>query len=134
MGFARLQWNEGSGPATIEQTSNCGTARFMAPEVAVDNEDDTGSAQYSTAADIFSFGMMVYEIVSGETLPGHGPRSAVAAGVRLVGSHPRRRRGPQAPTPTQRHQAPTLRRHAGARRRPSTHLTGTGQPSIRDDP
>ena len=69
MGFDRLKWNEGSGPATIEQTSNCGTARFMAPEVAVDNEDDTGSAQYSTAADIFSLAMCFYFVFE-RTLPG----------------------------------------------------------------
>ena len=52
--------------ALIEQTSNCGTVRFMAPEVA----DKTGNHRvpYNTAADIFSLGM-VYSFVWERSLP-----------------------------------------------------------------
>ena len=43
-----------------------GDARYLSRDLL--------DAQPSFAADIFSFGMMVYEIATGETLPGHGPR------------------------------------------------------------
>jgi tRNA A-37 threonylcarbamoyl transferase component Bud32 len=43
-----------------------GDARYLSRDLL--------DAHPSFAADIFSFGMMIYEIATGETLPGHGPR------------------------------------------------------------
>ena len=53
--------------AEIEQTANCGTARYMAPEVASAEGEDAITA-YSTAVDIFSLGM-VYAFVHTRELP-----------------------------------------------------------------
>ena len=49
----------------LDQTANCGTARFMAPEVyTVDQPRGAGDADlkttYSTAIDVFSLGMVYY--------------------------------------------------------------------------
>ena len=43
-----------------------GDARYLSRDLL--------DAHPSFAADIFSFGMMIYELATGETLPGHGPR------------------------------------------------------------
>jgi len=55
----------------LEQTSNCGTARYMAPEVrlAVTGDDDDArdetKASYSTSANVFSVGMVFYYVLEG---------------------------------------------------------------------
>ena len=80
--------------AEIEQTANCGTARYMAPEVASAGGDDAITA-YSTAVDIFSLGM-VYAFVHTRELPSiagaHTQGLHVAAelhhAVHEVPSHP----------------------------------------------
>lgn len=55
-------------PSTTEElTSNCGTVRFMAPEVA--STDGSRTKGYSTKADIWSLGM-VYYFVWERVLPG----------------------------------------------------------------
>jgi len=48
----------------LEMTSNCGTVRFMAPEVIGGNEHniETGLSNYSRQADIWSVGLVYYYI------------------------------------------------------------------------
>ena len=65
----------------FDQTANCGTVRFMAPEVAAEDER-APTVKYSTAADVFSLGM-VYSFVFERELPRIGgctqPRDYLAA-------------------------------------------------------
>jgi len=77
----------------LEQTSNCGTARYMAPEVRLavtgdgDNSDET-KASYSASVDVFSVGMVFYYVLEGTPprLPGgtnpDAHFAALAGGVR----------------------------------------------------
>jgi len=63
-------------PMGLEQTSNCGTARYMAPEVhKFTSEDDTietTRASYGVQVDIFSVGMVYYYVFESKppSLPG----------------------------------------------------------------
>ena len=56
--------------ANLDQTANCGTARFMAPEVYTADTalEDGGEAHamYSTAIDIFSLGLVYYFVFARE--------------------------------------------------------------------
>ena len=51
----------------LDQTSNCGTVRFMAPEVHA-NDPSKGRSIYSRQADIFSLGLVFYFVFE-EQLP-----------------------------------------------------------------
>jgi len=50
---------QGALPSTEDLTSNCGTVRFMAPEVA-SPDGKKGTTKYSTNADIFSLALVYY--------------------------------------------------------------------------
>jgi serine/threonine protein kinase len=69
----------------LDHTSNCGTARWMAPEVFSSSK---ASTKYSTKVDIFSFGMVMYFIWEGSVPTVQGGTSkeahfqALAAGSR----------------------------------------------------
>lgn len=71
---------------SLEQTSNCGTVRYMAPEVRGDM--DRSKAVYSVQADVFSVGMVFYFVMEGKkpSVPGgRNPAAhfeALAAGKR----------------------------------------------------
>jgi len=56
----------------LEQTSNVGTARYMAPEVY--NNGDGANARYGVKADVFSVGMVFYFVFEGlkPRVPGGG--------------------------------------------------------------
>jgi len=56
----------------LEQTSNVGTARYMAPEVY--NNGDGANARYGVKADLFSVGMVFYFVFEGQRphVPGGG--------------------------------------------------------------
>jgi serine/threonine protein kinase len=76
------------GSVELEQTSNVGTARYMAPEVF--NRGDGANARYGVKADIFSVGMVFYFVFEGQVprVPGgHKPDghfAALAQGPRPV--------------------------------------------------
>ena len=58
----------------LEQTSNCGTVRYMAPEVYGDI--DGSKAIYSVQADVFSLGMVYFFVFEGtppSVLGGYNP-------------------------------------------------------------
>lgn len=70
LGFAR--------EAGVCMTRAVGTVRFMAPEVIVTN-------RYGLAADIFSCGVLLYELISGEVPYGAWVRNHAAMAVAIVG-------------------------------------------------
>mmetsp|Transcript_18350 Transcript_18350/g.57751 ORF Transcript_18350/g.57751 Transcript_18350/m.57751 type:complete len:392 (+) Transcript_18350:53-1228(+) len=80
--------------ASDDLTSNCGTVRFMAPEVA--STDGAKTQKYSTRADIFSLGL-VYYFVWERLLPGiEGHRTpATHFSAILAGRRPNFHRAPK---------------------------------------
>jgi serine/threonine protein kinase len=63
------------GVVALEQTSNCGTARYMAPEVhksTTGGDADASRASYGVQADVFSVGMVFYFVFESKppSLPG----------------------------------------------------------------
>ena len=75
----------------VFQTSNCGTARYMAPEVYQENAaHNGGTVAYSSKADIFSLGMVYFFIFEGsppridETRNAKGHFEALFTGHRPV--------------------------------------------------
>jgi len=93
-----VEWKDGDSPdpggmeTWMEQTSNIGTVRYMAPEVRRQRsgagEDpldknrratNKGLARFSTPADVFSLGMSFYFVMEGGILPkvegGNNPES-----------------------------------------------------------
>ena len=71
-----LDGTVGGPPMGLEQTSNCGTARYMAPEVHKFTTDEdtieTSRASYGVQVDIFSVGMVYYFVFESKppSLPG----------------------------------------------------------------
>jgi serine/threonine protein kinase len=74
------------GDATLDQTSNCGTVRFMAPEVhAAPGADKT--RLYSPKADIFSLGLVFYFVFEHKLPSLHGAASPADHVRKLLEGH-----------------------------------------------
>ena len=62
-GFARFL------PEDRQRLSRCGTQGFIAPEILASKEEDL---QYDTSVDVYSFGMLIYNVVTGNAPPKEG--------------------------------------------------------------